>query len=705
MAEYTRESAVIAGKTLTIETGRMAKQADGAVIVTLGETMVISTVCASKEAKEGQDFFPLTVEYREKFNAAGKIPGGFFKREGKAREKEVLTCRLIDRPLRPLFPEGYLNEVQIINSVISYDNVNDPDILAIIGSAAALDISDIPFEGPVGAVRVGKVDGNIIINPTREELANSDVNVVIAGTEAAVTMIEGEAYELTEEQMLEVILAGHAAVKEIAAFVKTVRNKAGKKKRDVKLIVVNNELKEQVKTLASKGIIEAMKELDKLKRQEAVELVKKSAKEKLLAEFGEEAYAKKLRDIKMVLEEIEMNSLRDKITNEHIRPDGRKFDEIRAIECEITVLPRTHGSALFTRGQTQALVVATLGSSQDAQSLDDLEGEARKSYTLQYNFPPFSVGEVKRMGGPGRREVGHGALAERALKAVIPDEDVFPYTIQVVSDILESNGSSSMASVCGATLALMDAGVPIKKPVAGIAMGLIEKDGKFAILTDIQGAEDHFGDMDFKVAGTKDGITAIQMDIKIKGVTPQLMKDALEQARKARLFILEEKILKCIAEPKAEMSKYAPKMVVIKINKEKIKDLIGPGGKNIKKIVEETGAKIDIEQDGSVKVFAASGEVLKMVEDRIMGFAGSPEVGKLYMGEVIKIMAFGAFIEIMPGTEGLCHISEIQEQRLNKVEDVMKEGDKFWVKVKGVDERSGKISLSKKEADKEMAGK
>jgi len=705
MAEYTRESAVIAGKTLTIETGRMAKQADGAVVVTLGETMVISTVCASKEAKEGQDFFPLTVEYREKFNSAGKIPGGFFKREGKAREKEVLTCRLIDRPLRPLFPEGYLNEVQVINSVISYDNVNDPDVLAIIGSAAAIDISDIPFDGPVGAVRVGKVDGVIIINPTREEIAKSDVNVIIAGTETAVTMIEGEAYELTEEQMLEVILAGHAAVKEIAAFIKTVKAKAGKKKREVKLVQVNNELKAQIKILAEKGIIEGMKELDKLKRQEAIELVKKTAKEKLLAEFGEAEFAKKLRDIKMVLEEIEMNSLRDKITKEHIRPDGRKFDEIRAIECEITVLPRTHGSALFTRGQTQALVVATLGSSQDAQNLDDLEGEAKKSYTLQYNFPPFSVGEVKRMGGPGRREVGHGALAERALKAVIPDEDVFPYTIQVVSDILESNGSSSMASVCGATLALMDAGVPIKKPVAGIAMGLIEQDGKFAILTDIQGAEDHFGDMDFKVAGTRDGITAIQMDIKIKGVTPQLMKDALEQARKARLFILEEKILRCIAAPKTEMSKYAPKMTVININKEKIKDLIGPGGKNIKKIVEETGAKIDIEQDGSVKVFAANAEVLKMVEDRIMGYAGFPEVGKLYMGEVIKIMAFGAFIEVMPGTEGLCHISEISEQRVNKVEDAMKEGDKFWVKVKGIDDRTGKISLSKKEADREMAQK
>ncbi len=702
---YIKESVEIAGKTLTIETGKMAKQAGGAVIVTLGETMVISTVCASKEAKEGQDFFPLTVEYREKFNAAGKIPGGFFKREGKARDKETLTCRLIDRPLRPLFPEGYLNEVQIINSVISFDGLNDPDVLAIIGSGAAIDISDIPFDGPIGAVRVGRIDGKIVINPTNEEKDLSDVDVIIAGTELAVTMIEGEAKELTEEQMLEVILAGHAEVKKIAAFIKNLRSKAGKAKREVKLVVVNPELKAQVKTLAEAGIITAMKELDKLKRQDLIDAVKNTAKEKLLAEFGEEAYAKKLRDIKMVLEEIEMNSLRDKITKEHIRPDGRKFDEIRQIDCEITVLPRTHGSALFTRGQTQALVVATLGSDEDAQILDDIEGESKKSFTLQYNFPPFSVGEVKRMGGPGRREVGHGALAERAIKAIMPDRESFPYTVQIVSDILESNGSSSMASVCGATLALMDAGVPIKKAVAGIAMGLIEQDGKFAILTDIQGAEDHFGDMDFKVAGTKDGITAIQMDIKIKGVTPQLMKDALEQARKARLFILEEKILKCIAEPKKEMSQYAPKMTVIMINKEKIKSLIGPGGKNIKRIVEETGAKIDIEQDGSVKVFAANGEVLAMVEKMVGELAGYPEIGKLYMGEVIKIMAFGAFIEVMPGTEGLCHISEISEQRVNKVEDVMKEGDKFWVKVKGIDERTGKISLSKKEADKELGSK
>jgi polyribonucleotide nucleotidyltransferase len=705
MAQYTKESVEIAGKTITFETGRMAKQADGAVIMTIGETMVIATVVAAKEAKEGQDFFPLTVEYREKFYAAGKIPGGFFKREGKAREKEVLTCRLIDRPLRPLFPEGYLNEVQIITQVISFDGINDPDIIAIIGSAAALEISDIPFDGPVGAVRVGKVDGQIIINPTNEEIEKSSVNVVIAGTEAAVTMIEGEAKELTEEQMLEVILAGHAEIKKIAAFVKSLKAKAGKPKREVEIKKIDESVKSNVVSLAQAGIAKAMKESDKLKRQDNIEAVKVACKGKLLEEYGAEKFEEKLRDIKSVLEEIEMNVLRDMIANDHIRPDGRKFDEIRPIECEVTILPRTHGSALFTRGQTQALVIATLGSDEDAQSLDDLEGESKKAYTLQYNFPPFSVGEVKGMRGPGRREIGHGALAERALKAVIPDRESFPYTIQVVSDILESNGSSSMASVCGGTLALMDAGVPIKKAVAGIAMGLIEQGGKFAILTDIQGAEDHFGDMDFKVAGTKDGITAIQMDIKIKGVTPQLMKDALEQARKARLFILEEKILKCLPEPRKEMSRYAPKMKILTINKERIKDLIGPGGKNIKRIVEETGAKIDIEQDGSVKVFAANADVLELAEEKIMEVAGMPEIGKLYHGEVIKIMNFGAFIEITPGTEGLCHISELSESRVARVEDVLKEGQMVWVKVKGVDERSGKISLSKKDADKEMLNK
>jgi polyribonucleotide nucleotidyltransferase len=705
MAQYTKESVEIAGKTITFETGRMAKQADGAVIMTLGETMVIATVVAAKSAKEGQDFFPLTVEYREKFYAAGKIPGGFFKREGKAREKEVLTCRLIDRPLRPLFPEGYLNEVQIITQVISFDGINDPDIIAIIGSAAALEISDIPFDGPVGAVRVGKIDGQIIINPTNEEIEKSSVNVVIAGTEAAVTMIEGEAKELTEEQMLEVILAGHAEIKKIAAFVKSLKAKAGKPKREVETKKIDEAVKSNVVSLAQAGIAKAMKESDKLKRQDNIEAVKVACKGKLLEEYGVEKFDEKLSDIKAVLEEVEMNVLRDMIAIDHIRPDGRKFDEIRPIECEVTILPRTHGSALFTRGQTQALVIATLGSDEDAQSLDDLEGESKKAYTLQYNFPPFSVGEVKGMRGPGRREIGHGALAERALKAVIPDRESFPYTIQVVSDILESNGSSSMASVCGGTLALMDAGVPIKKAVAGIAMGLIEQGGKFAILTDIQGAEDHFGDMDFKVAGTKDGITAIQMDIKIKGVTPQLMKDALEQARKARLFILEEKILKCLPEPRKEMSRYAPKMKILTINKERIKDLIGPGGKNIKRIVEETGAKIDIEQDGSVKVFAANADVLELAEEKIMEVAGMPEIGKLYHGEVIKIMNFGAFIEITPGTEGLCHISELSESRVARVEDVLKEGQMVWVKVKGVDERSGKISLSKKDADKEMLNK
>ncbi|MCE5299798.1 MAG: polyribonucleotide nucleotidyltransferase [Spirochaetia bacterium] len=697
MEGYIAEELELAGKKLIIETGKMAKQADGAVVVTYGDTTVLSTVVAAKSAKEGQDFFPLTVEYREKFYAAGKIPGGFFKREGKMREKEVLTCRLIDRPIRPLFPEGYLNEVQIISTVISADTQNDPDILSIIGSAAALSISDIPFDGPVGAVRVGRVDGKIVINPTADELDTSDLNVVIAGTEQAVTMIEGEAKEVTEEEMLEVILAGHAEIKKIAQFVKALAAKCGKTKREVELVTIDSAIKAKVDAEAHAKINTAVKITDKLKRQEEIETIKTAAREKLEKELGEEVFAEKKRDINMSLEEIEMNAVRLMIAKDHIRPDGRKFDEIRAISCEVGLVRRTHGSALFTRGQTQALVITTLGSEDDAQILDDLEGEAKKHYTLQYNFPPFSVGEVKRVGGPGRREIGHGALAERALKAVIPDRESFPYTVQVVSEILESNGSSSMASVCGATLALMDAGVPIKKPVAGIAMGLIEHENQHVILTDIQGAEDHFGDMDFKVAGTRDGITAIQMDIKIKGVTPELMSDALAQAKKARLFILEEKIVKCLPEPRKEMSPHAPKMSLIKINKERIKDLIGPGGKNIKGIVEETGAKIDVEQDGTVRVFAANGEIMQRCEEMIKALTGSPDVGGIYTGEVTGIKEFGAFVEIMPGIDGLLHISQISDERVKRVEDVLHMGDVVTVKVLKVDESTGKISLTRKD--------
>jgi polyribonucleotide nucleotidyltransferase len=699
MADHIREELEIAGKKIFVETGRMAKQADGAVLIGCGDTMVLVTACAAKEPREGTDFFPLTVEYREKFYAAGKIPGGFFKREGKLRDAEVLVSRLIDRPMRPLFPEGYLNEVQIIATVISVDKVNMQDILALIGASAAVEISSIPFAGPIGAVRIGRVNGEFVINPTMEEIDTGDVNIVVAGTEDAVTMIEGESMEMSEEDMLKCIDMAHREIKKIAAFIKGVRAKCGKPKMQVELKKIADDLRAKIESLAKQKIQDALKIEDKIKRQDAVANVKKEASEKLAQEIGGEAFDEKEDDIKILLEETEANLIRKAIAKEKKRPDGRDFDEIRPIECEITVLPRTHGSALFTRGQTQALVVTTLGSEEDAQTLDELEGESEKHYMLQYNFPPYSVGEVKPLRGVGRREVGHGNLAERALRAVMPDREEFPYTIQVVSDILESNGSSSMATVCGATLSLMDAGVPIKKPVAGIAMGLIKEDNNFFILTDIQGAEDHFGDMDFKVAGTKDGITAIQMDIKISGVTVDIMRSALEKAKKARIFIIQEKMAKTISEPRKEMSPYAPKMKIVQINKEKIKDLIGPGGKNIKRIVEETGAKIDVEQDGSVRVFALDNETMERAEKMIKEVTAEPEIGAIYEGEVVKLMPFGAFVNIMPGTDGLVHISQISTTRVAQVEDVLKEGQWVRVLVKDVDPRSGKISLTMKEVD------
>ncbi|HDQ25435.1 MAG TPA: polyribonucleotide nucleotidyltransferase [bacterium] len=699
MAGYIKETLEIAGKTITFETGRLAKQADGAVLVGCGDTLVLCTVVASKQAREGQSFFPLTVEYREKFYAAGKIPGGFFKREGRLRESEILTCRLIDRPIRPLFPEGYLNEVQVILTVISHDRENAPDILALLGTSAALEISDVPFSGPVGGVRIGRVEGSFVVNPLVPEKEFSDMDIVVAGTEDAVTMIEGEAKEITEEDAAAAIEFAHGEIKKIAAFLKKFREKAGRPKREVVLKTIDPEIKKKTEALAKGKIEDAFKISDKIKRQDAIADAKKEASEAIEKELGDEAFKKASSDVGSVLEEIESGIIRDRIANESVRPDGRKFDEIRPIECEITVLPRTHGSGLFTRGQTQALVVVTLGSDDDAQILDEVEGEFSKTYMLQYNFPPFSTGEAKPLRGVGRREVGHGNLAERSLRPVMPSREDFPYTVQVVSDILESNGSSSMASVCGATLALMDAGVPITKPVAGIAMGLIKEGDKFIILTDIQGAEDHFGDMDFKVAGTKDGITAIQMDIKISGVTREIMAKALSEAKKARLFILEEKIVKCIAEPKKEMSPFAPKVSVVTISKERIKDLIGPGGKNIKRIVEETGAKIDIEQDGSVRIFANDDSISQMAIRMIKEVTAEAEVGAVYEGEVVKLMPFGAFVNIMPGTDGLVHISAIRKERVEKVEDVLKEGQRVKVLVKEVDRKTGKISLTMKDVE------
>lgn len=699
-----KETIKIQDKEIKIETGKLAKQADGAVVVSCGDTMVLVTAVASKEVAKDVDFFPLSVEYREKYYAAGKIPGGFFKREGKPREKEILTSRLIDRPIRPLFPDGFLYEVQIIATVISADKKNDPDVLSIIGASAALDISDIPFNGPVGAVRVGRIDGKIVINPYIDEMEKSDIDIVVAGTKKAVTMIEGDAKEIKEEDLVEIIRQAHNEIVKIAEWLEQIKAKCGKSKREVVLYKIDEEIKRQVEELFRSKIEEALKIPDKIKRQEEIDLIKNNIIEKFKEKL-QDNFEEKEKDIKLSLEEIEVSIIRGKIANEKIRPDGRQFDEIRPIECEVGIIPRAHGSALFTRGQTQALVATTLGSEEDAQILDELEGEEKKRYTLQYNFPPFSVGEVKSIRGPGRREIGHGALAERALKAVIPSKEEFSYTIQVVSDILESNGSSSMATVCGATLALMDAGVPIKKPVAGIAMGLIKENNNFIILTDIQGVEDHFGDMDFKIAGTEEGVTAIQMDIKIEGVDFEIMKQALEKARKARIFILKEKMLKTIKEPKKELSPYAPKMKLITINKDRIKDLIGPGGKNIKKIIEETGSKIDVEQDGKVRIFAEDLEVMKKTEELIKSVVAEPEEGKLYMGEVKKITNFGAFIEILPGVEGLCHISQIANEKVKDVKDYMKEGEKVLVKITEIDRKTGKINLSRKEAIKEQNNK
>ena len=699
-----KEEIKIQDKEIKIEIGKLAKQADGAVVVSCGDTMVLVTAVASKELAEDVDFFPLSVEYREKYYAAGKIPGGFFKREGKPREKEILTSRLIDRPIRPLFPDGFLYEVQVIATVISADKKNDPDVLSIIGASAALDISDIPFNGPVGAVRVGRIDGKIVINPYIDEMEKSDIDIVVAGTKNAVTMIEGEAKEIKEEELAEIIRQAHKEIVKIAEWLEQIKAKCGKPKREVVLYKIDEEIKKEVDGLFRSKIEEALKIPDKIKRQEEIDLIKNNIIEKFKEKL-QDKFEEKEKDIKLSLEEIEVSIIRGKIANEKIRPDGRQFDEIRPIECEIGIIPRAHGSALFTRGQTQALVATTLGSEEDAQILDELEGEEKKRYTLQYNFPPFSVGEVKSIRGPGRREIGHGALAERALKAVIPSKEEFSYTIQVVSDILESNGSSSMATVCGATLALMDAGVPIKKPVAGIAMGLIKENDKFIILTDIQGVEDHFGDMDFKIAGTEDGVTAIQMDIKIQGVDFEIMKQALEKAKKARIYILKEKMLKTIKEPKKELSPYAPKMKLITINKERIKDLIGPGGKNIKKIIEETGSKIDVEQDGKVRIFAEDLEVMKKTEELIKNVVAEPEEGKLYLGEVKKITNFGAFVEILPGVEGLCHISQIADERVKDVRDYIKEGEKILVKITEIDRKTGKINLSRKEAIKEQNNK
>jgi len=682
----------IGGRRLILETGKMAKQASGAVVARYGDTVVLSTAVASKVERENVDFLPLTVDYQEKAYAAGRIPGGFFKREGRQSEKEILSSRLIDRPIRPLFPDGYYYDTQIIASVLSIGDESSMDLMGMIASSAALAISDIPFRGPIGAVRVGFVDGKFIINPGRKELEETLLNLVVAGTMDAIMMVEGGANELTEDQMLDALDTAHREIKKIVALQNELVSKVGKPKRPVKTVEIDKDLVKQVAALAMDELRTAIVIPNKMERQKTLDVLLEEIKQKLKKEDD----PTRSRQISTIFFDIEKDEVRKIILEKNIRADGRKPDQIRSISSSVGLLPRTHGSALFTRGETQALVVTTLGTSEDEQRIDSLEGEYFKTFMLHYNFPPFSVGETKPLRGPGRREVGHGALAERALKAMVPTKQEFPYTIRLVSDILESNGSSSMATVCGGTLALMDAGVPIKAPVAGIAMGLIKEGEKVIILSDILGLEDHLGDMDFKVTGTSKGITALQMDMKIEGITIETMRTALQQAKDGRLHILG-KMLETIATPRNTLNPFAPRIITMQINPDKIKDVIGSGGKVIRSIVEQTGAKIDIEDDGTINIASSDEAAANKAKEIIRGIVQEAEVGKLYMGKVRKIMDFGAFVEIFPGTDGLLHISQISDKRIEKVTDELKEGDEVLVKVLEID-RQGKIRLSRKEA-------
>jgi polyribonucleotide nucleotidyltransferase len=694
----TTVEAEIGGKKIILETGLMAKQANGAVVVRYGDTVVLSTAVSSKVERPNVDFLPLTVDYQERAYAAGRIPGGFFKREGRQTEKEILTSRLIDRPIRPLFPEGYYFDTQIIASVLSIGDESSMDLMGMIASSAALAISDIPFRGPIGAVRIGFIDGKYIINPDHNELVTTKLNLVVAGTADAIMMVEGGAIELTEDQMLEALETAHREIKKIVALVNELAAKVGKPKRPVKTVEIDKDLAGQVAALAMDRLLTAIVIPDKMERQRTLDALLDEIKEKLKNEDP----TRNLQ-IATIFFSLEKDEVRKIILEKNTRADGRKPDQIRPISSVVGMLPRTHGSALFTRGETQALVVTTLGTSVDEQRIDSLEGEYFKTFMLHYNFPPFSVGETKPLRGPGRREVGHGALAERALKAMVPTKQEFPYTIRIVSDILESNGSSSMATVCGGTLALMDAGVPIKAPVAGIAMGLIKEGDKVIVLSDILGLEDHLGDMDFKVTGTSQGITALQMDMKIEGITIDVMRTALQQAKDGRLHILG-KMLETLAEPRKNLNAYAPRIITMKINTDKIKDVIGSGGKVIRSIVEQTGAKIDIEDDGTINIASSDEAAALKAKEIIRGICQDAEVGKIYMGKVRKIMDFGAFVEIFPGTDGLLHISQISDQRLEKVTDELKEGDEVLVKVLEID-RQGKIRLSRKEAMRDQANK
>jgi polyribonucleotide nucleotidyltransferase len=685
--------AKVGNSNIIIETGRMAKQADGACVVQLGGTVVLVAAVCSGEPREGVDFFPLTCEYQEKTYAAGKIPGGFFKREGRPSEKAILTARLMDRPIRPLFPKGFIYETQLVAMVLSSDGENDSDILAMIGASAALAISDIPFSGPIGTVRVGRIDGKFVVNPTFKELESSDLDLVVVGTRSSVVMVESESKEVSEEAIHGAIEFGHKELQAVIDLQEKMAKAIGKPKRKVEIRKIDEDLLNKVKEMSVAKLDEINKLSTKEQREEAMSILSKGLIEKLVTEESEYSES----DVKTVLNEVEEEEVRKFIVKNKKRVDGRRFDEIRQITCEVGILPRTHGSGLFTRGQTQSLSVTTLGTSQDEQTIDALEGETQKSFMLHYNFPPFSVGEARPIRGPGRREIGHGALAERALKAVMPTKEQFPYTVRVVSDILESNGSSSMATVCASSLSLMDAGVPITKPVSGIAIGLVKEGSTEIILVDIGGVEDHYGDMDFKVAGTDTGITALQMDLKVEGISLDLIRRALDVGKGARLHILD-KMVNTISKPKDAISEFAPHITSFKIPQSKIGEVIGPGGKNIKKIIQEFNVTVDIDDDGIVQVASQDGAAIEKAVAVIKGMVEEPEVGKIYTGKIKRIMNFGAFCEILPGKEGLIHVSELAKGFVKNVEDAVKIGDEVTVKVIEIDEQ-GRVNLSKKQAE------
>ncbi len=701
---YTME---LAGRPLTIETGKMAGLANGSCLVKYGDTAVLVNVTASKEPRDGIDFFPLSVDYEERMYAVGKIPGSFQKREGKPSEKAILTSRVIDRPIRPLFPKDFRNDVCVSALVLSVDQDHSPEICAMIGSSAALSISDIPFGGPTGSVNVGYVDGKIVINPTEEQRKNSKLRLTVAGTMDKIAMIEAGADEISDDVMLEAIKMAHVEIKKICEFISTMKAEIGKEKFEYKSFSVDEEIYNEIEEKFKSRMYIDVQATEKQERDENMQKFTEDVMAYFTEKLSEEELEEKKTDIIDSIYKLEKKCVREMIYKEHKRPDGRAIDEIRPLSCEVGVLPRTHGSALFTRGQTQVLSIATLGMTSEAQMLDGLDNETEKRYIHHYNFPGYSTGEAKSSKSPGRREIGHGALAEKALEPVIPSVEEFPYAIRVVSEVLSSNGSTSQASVCGSTLALMDAGVPLKAPVAGISTGLVtdpEDSNKYIMLTDIQGLEDFFGDMDFKVAGTKNGITAIQVDIKVEGLSYEIIEEAFARTHKARNYILDEVMLKQIAEPRSNISRYAPKIINFKINPEKIKDVIGSGGKTINKIIAETGVKIDIEEDGTVFIYAQESENAKKAQEIIDGIARDIEVGGIYLGTVTRIMNFGAFVDIGGGKEGLLHISKISKERVEKVEDVLKVGDKITVKVYEIDHQ-GRVNLTRKDLEETKAEK